>query len=175
MTRIAIQFHALPSEVIDLIDEFVRVERLSLAVVTFPPFRAEEAQADALPSFLGGRTALRVVMTPEPVDVSASNIRDMLERNGDCLVVDIGQKSAEGLGESVMSTASEDKERLALWRRFAKRVRSMTKAGAIAFDPATGAESRVKNHRYSAGAKAAQEAGVEMLPTAGAARLRFEG
>lgn len=55
------------------------------------------------------------------------------------------------------------------------RLRSMTKLGTVAVNPQTGAAVRLKDHRFSHGAKELESEGVPMLPAAGTSRLRFEG
>jgi len=97
----------------------------------------------------------------------------ILDQNPGALSLDLGRRTDVGLEESWLTSRTDNPTLLASWRKFLKQVRSLTRAGAIALNPQTGAISRLKDHRYSVGAKLLESQGVPMLPAAGTARLHF--
>ena len=102
-------------------------------------------------------------------------LNEFLDRNSSALLLDIGRRSSEGLRESWLTAKTQDTGVSAKWKDFAARLRSITKLGTVAVNPQTGASVRLKDHRFSPGAKKLEVEGVPMLPAAGTSRLRFEG
>jgi hypothetical protein len=171
---VSVQFHALPSELLSLLDSFAdEVEGLHFAALRFPPFRVSPIDrsglADAFRDPSVGRLRLSL---SEPAPATAPMI-ERPESNPNHLLIDIGRQTDEGLAESWLTATTDNPTALAVWRKLARRLKAMTKAGAIAVNPKTGEQSTLRNHRYSAGAEEAQRAGVAMLPAGGTSRLIF--
>lgn len=174
MSKILLQLHATPSELLKLVSQFVHDENVSVAGASFPPFRASALEPQDLEEVVTRPEIERLVLSLHPIALAQRSIADLLAANSDPLVVDIGRQTKDGLQESAISARPESEAAQAAWQRFATMVKKATKAGATAYHPQTGATSRLRAHRYTDGAKALEESGVLMLPTAGVTRLRFD-
>jgi hypothetical protein len=174
MTDLSTQFHALPSELEALVSSFVHENGVYVTAIRFPPFEASQVDIAAVPSVFRENSVERIILTLRPPVLPANGMNDFLDRNGDALILDIGRQSEAGLKESWLTARTNDAEALNTWRHLAKRLRSMTRTGVLAVNPHTGSTTRLRAHRFSAGAKALEAVGISMLPAAGGARLRFE-
>lgn len=173
MSDISIQFHALPEELLPLVEQSVREHRLHVVKMRFFPFEAVEVSPEQLSSVFADSAVGRIALTVTPPDLPANNEMRFLDQNVGALVLDVGRQEKKGLGESWLAARTDDEELLSIWRSIAKRLKAMTKAGAVAVNPATGAEAPVRNHRYTEGAKALETKGVPILPVGGKNRLRL--
>jgi hypothetical protein len=142
--------------------------------VKFPPFEACQVDREAIETAFTDDSVERIFLTLRPPVLPAIGMNDFLSRNPDALILDIGRQSESGLKESWLSARTDNKEAISTWRRLAKKLRAMTRTGVTAVNPKTGATARLKDHRFSEGAKLLESEGFPMLPVAGSARLRFE-
>jgi hypothetical protein len=174
MTDLSTQFHALPDEFMALVSPFVHENGIHVTAIKFPPFEAYQVDKATISSLFHDNSVKRLFLTLHPPILPASGMNDFLARNGDALILDIGRQSKAGLKESCLAARTNDLDALKTWRKLASKLKAITKAGAIAVNPTTGATSRDRNHRFTAGAKALDDQGVPMLPVAGSAVLHFE-
>ncbi len=128
---------------------------------------------DDLDALLLDPSVRELALTLEIPTLSVANATAFLDKHPGALRLDIGRRSEKGLRESSLSCRTSDARSLTAWKRVVRKLQCITKAGAIAVNPATGATSRLRSHRYTEGAKALDERGVPMLPVAGAAVLHF--
>ncbi|NUQ76262.1 MAG: hypothetical protein HUU21_22205 [Polyangiaceae bacterium] len=174
MTDISTQFHATPKELMVLVSAFTHEHTVYITAIRFSPFEARQVnELEVEPVFLDNSVE-RIVLTIRPPVLPANSMNHFLDRNIDALILDIGRLNNAGLKESWLTARTNDKEALNTWRKLVKKLRAMTRAGAVAVDPKTGATTKLRAHRFSDGAKDLEVVGVPMLPVAGSARLRFE-
>lgn len=171
---ISIQFHALPKELISLTRPAVQHGGCYATAIKFHPFHAMQIEPALLEESFDDEAVRRIAFTAEPPVLSASTMNEFLDHNPSALLLDIGRPSPQGLRESWLTAKAPGVGVASRWQDFAKRLRSMTKAGALAVNPQTGASSRLKDHRFSAGAKQLENEGVPMLPAAGTSKITFE-
>lgn len=174
MTDVSIQFHMTPEELLPIFRSFIDDVNGKVAAITFQPFQARELTPSELGDAFVDSTFDRLAVTLSKPTLPVSGMVQFSEENPDALFLDVGRESADGLHQSWLAARTENAEALQAWQDFARRVRRATRAGATAEDPRTGARSRMKNYRYSPGAKRLQENGVAMRPAAGTARLTLE-
>ncbi|MEM6274501.1 MAG: hypothetical protein AAF735_04595 [Myxococcota bacterium] len=167
MADILIQFHAL----IDELNVFVRdaLEEIpaSVTALRFWPFEAVRVEVDDVEAVLRDVDVREIAFTLGPPKLPVENSNEFLDRNTSALRLDIGRLSEQGLHESCLSARTTDERSLEAWRKFTRRLRKMTNAGAVAVNPVTGATAMAKNHRYTLGAKALSDEGVTIKPVGG--------
>jgi hypothetical protein len=175
MADILIQFHALPEEVAQLIKQCVLDFDLCVAAIKWFPFEVENVDATRLDEVLSPASPYSemALSTSGPLSLS-SKWGEFWDRNPDKMRITIGKRSPRGLEESSMSARTSDERALGIWRQVAKRLKAITQAGAIAVNPDTGATAKVRNHRFTKGAKALESEGVPILPVAGGCVLRLD-
>lgn len=175
MTDISVQFHALPEETLLFVKELVCDFDVNLVAIQLRPFGVKKIDCTSIRSLLANEPMSRrfgfVLGDP---DFRALNELDFADRNPDYLRLDIGAVTEKGLGQSWLSARTENGDAIKIWKMIAARLRRITKSGVTAVNPHTGATSRMKSFRYTAGAKALAEEGTPMLPIAGGSLLRFE-
>lgn len=173
MADISIQFHALPEETIPVVGAFIDDLRPHVLCIGFPPFEVWQIDRSQIAEAMQDENVRRIALVLGKPIPTAGTMSQLLERNPDALILDIGRKGGEGLKESWLTASTSNAEALKAWRKLAKIIRSMTKTGAIAVNPSTGATAKLKDHRFSDGAMRLDAKGVPMLPAAGTSRLRF--
>ncbi len=173
MADISVQFHALPEEVLPEVARFVGQSGAHLASLKIHPFEAALLTTTSFDEVVSDPAVLRVALTTDPPRLDVKGLGDFAERNEGALIWEIGRRTAGGLAESWLAARAKDGRGLAPWQPLVKALRAITKAGATAIDPKTGARARLRNHRHTQGARALDAAGVPILPAAGSARLTF--
>lgn len=173
MTDILIQFHALPEELIPVVRWAVADLGVHLASLRFFPFRVEHVSPEDVEKALLEPSIRELVLALDKLDLSAVTQGEFLRGNRGTLNLDIGRLSDRGLRESCLSCRTSDPRYIEAWRKVARKVRGMTKAGAIAVNPITGATTKATAHRHTKGARALDSRGIPMLPVAGGAVFHF--
>ena len=173
MSDISIQFHALPSDLVPLVKEFVSERQLHVVGMSFPPFSAMEIPNERIEqALLDGRYRRFAFTEEKPVSPIASQ-KQFGERHPCALILDVGRQSSSGLEQSRLACRTLDLPMPNVWRGFAQRLRSVTTAGAVAINPDTGATALMPNFRYTLGAKTLSQSGVPMLSAAGGTILKL--
>lgn len=170
---LAIQFHAMPEEHAGLIA--AALADCDLWVSTFagdpPTFKVmDRAGKPAIPA-----NCQAIMFTASEPDLDARSMREFAGRNPDALVLEIGDLTASGLGESCLWTKSREPALVRRWRALAKPVKAALHAGAVAFNPRTGMSGPMKWHRYTRGAQEAYAAGTVIRPVAGGCVIQIPG
>lgn len=171
-----IQFHAQPEELVEFITSVLDQFTLQLVCVTLFPFSArilkrEELEAAVLDSERGPNCRI-VFFTHEP-HLSVSTLNEFRDSNPNTITVEIGRLTESGLEESCLTYWTEDSEVYAIAKQVAASLKKRTNAGAVALNPTTGAESRLRTHRYTTGAQKLDQGGTKILPVAGTSILRL--
>ncbi len=168
MADISIDFHALPEEQRDFVKQAVSDFGLHAVAIRFSPFEAVELVGDRLSEpFTDSSSYERIAFTLGTPSLSVAHELDFADRNPDALCLDIGKRSKTELRESSLFARTENAAALAVWKKIAKRWKGMTKKGALAVHPKTGATGPARGHRYTPGAKALEASGVPMLTITG--------
>lgn len=174
MPSIEVYFHCVIDELVPIVRWFAEDCGGHVIATRFPPFRAELVDTARIESALRDLTVGSLMLTWSPPVVPDGGHRQsaLLDANPGHLTLEVGRLEAEGLRQSTM-TATASPEILARWKTLSRRIKSITKAGATAVNPETGATSRAREYRYTEGAKRLADEGTPMLPLAGGARIRF--
>lgn len=174
MSDLSIQFHALPEEVIPLVCALVDAVHGHVAAIRFRPFGVVEVSRAELVSVLQDETVRRVAISLGTPALTAAGMNEFLDHNSDALLLDLGRRRDSGLAESWLTARAKDAASMVAWSDFARQLRSITRTGVVAVNQQTGAIAKLKDHRFSVGARALATAGVPMLPVGGSARLKFD-
>jgi hypothetical protein len=173
MSDISIQFHAVPEELLQFLDECVRQFALRIVAIRLNPFIAFELEPERLQQVLTDPSIRRLSLSTGSPSLPAASGNAFEDENPDNLLVDIGRRTEKGLSESWIACRTSSPRHLAVWKQIEKRLKTMTHIGATAINPKTGACARLARHRFTDGAIKAQLQGVPMLPAAGTARLKL--
>lgn len=174
MGDVSLELHALPDEIADVLVPFAHEERAYFTIIRYPPFQASSCAIEGLYEALRlTEVTTLLVSFREIILRPETTMKAIWEQSPDLLKWEIGRIAANSLGESWISARSDDATVLKRWRKLLNSLRKVTKAGASAVDPRSGASRWYQAHRYSPRAKALQARGYEMLPLAGAVRWQF--
>lgn len=169
MTKINVQFHAVPDETIKFIKECAKEYNLHIVMVElFPSFATHlfDEVVDALEDISLCKTN-RVCLHINKPDIRTNSYMDYFDENPDYLLINIGKYSDNQLQESILATQSETAEFLMVWKKIVKKLNSITLSGAWVVNPYTGAKGFNKQHRYTNGAKNLFLEGVKVVPFVG--------
>jgi hypothetical protein len=177
MPDINIQFHATPDEISEWLREWIEREDLHLVAVTFSPYHAKEVERAMIEAAVQDHTIRRLSLLIRKPDLSPKYKSEFDDRQSDQLVLDVGHRTSEGLRESWLACRTDSAEAYRIWKRIARDLKNKTMPGVTATDIETGASAYYKSHRYTEGAKALENRGVDMLPMQGLTgeRLRLGG
>lgn len=170
MKSIAIQFHATTEELLEYVVSVSVEHGLVITMMVLKPFSL--TTLDSEPS-LGEITDklqqgdLRLVLNTENPNNDVISPNKFLDANPGSILIDVGTLSDSGLKESALSFMSDQKDKVLIAGKLASKLKKLTKAGAIAVNPVTGAEANIRSHRYTNGAKLMFNEGVKILPIAG--------
>ena len=166
MANILIQFHALPCEVTALVKQCVEDFNLHAVAMKYFLYEVVEVGAHEMTQLSEPTSSFRnlAITLEKPVLSLTDNFK---EQNPSCLQIGLEKIGVEGLRQIALSARTDDLQALSVWKKIAKRLKSITRTGVVAVNSDTGEQSPVKTFRYTAGAKAAALAGVRILPFAG--------
>ncbi|HSP79830.1 MAG TPA: hypothetical protein VLQ93_14960 [Myxococcaceae bacterium] len=173
MTGISIQFHALPEETLPLMQEYVRQSGLHITAMKFPPPEGRLIGVDDLHEGLLEGGVRRIAFTLEPPVLTEETSNRFFDHNPDALILDPGRLTEKGLEESWLSARTSNEAALKVWKRVARKLRGITKAGAIAINPDTGATAHIRIYRSTAGARDLQAKGVVMRSLGGGSIIQY--
>lgn len=170
MSAFALQFHALPDEVVEWLISIRNGSGAHFSEIyeTIPFVRP--VSLAAAPS-VGRRRAWFIWSHEAPVQPLAFNA--FLNSNPDALVLRVGQLSKDGLEESSLGAKSDRLDLMREWRAIEKQFKKHMKAGAIAVGE-DGATARIRQHWLSAGARDLSRSGVRLKPIGGTVSIRPE-
>lgn len=176
MTQVQLQFHAEADELLAMADEWMGSHGLHGVVQRFSPDFLVRPVAAGRAAAVAGELgeARRLCLRHDTISAEAPSPHEFLARNPECLVIDIGPRTEEGLRESMLSGSTDDVAVLKLWRKLLRETRNRTHGGATVVDPKTGARLPWPRSRHTVGAHELAAAGVPMLPVAGSVRYEFD-
>lgn len=169
MSKINVQFHAEPNEIVTLIKECVKEFNLYVVLVKLQPsFTATliNTSDDVLENVATCNTN-RVCLCINQPNTLANSYLEFIDRNPDCLSITIGKFCDDKLEESVLATKTENIETFKVWKKVVKKLNFITLAGVWVVNPSNEAKAFYKQHRYTEGAKKLFEDGVKIMPVAG--------
>ncbi|NQU21852.1 MAG: hypothetical protein HQ567_11270 [Candidatus Nealsonbacteria bacterium] len=167
MADIEIDFHASTDEIAKWVTEWVQCEGIHLVAMRFHPFGAREVQARDVSEVVTNDDIERVCFLISRPNLEVRSEVDFEDAHSEQLVLDIGRLSDDGLAESGLACRTDVAKALAVWRRIAKSLKAMTKAGVTGINRQNGRTAYYPSHRYTEGAEALEATGTPMLPTTG--------
>ena len=168
MTDISIQFHALPEEVTAFARQCMEDFDLHAVAMKFFPFEAVAVTSEEMGKLSEAtRPYEELAFTLDKPLLPAKNTMDFHVNNPEGLCILLATPTAEGLRQIALSARTNDSEALAIWKKIAKRLKSITYTGVIVKNPDTGLTSPERTFRYTSGAKELASTGVPMLQVAG--------
>ncbi len=167
MKKIMIQFHATLEELVEYINSVSSEFGLFVTVMLLRPFALKEIDGELSVEELSVDGDIRIILTTQKPSMDVTSPNNFYDLNQGTIGLHIGRLTVQGLKESALAFMSDDKEKAAIANKVASRLKMLTKAGAIAVNPISGAEASARSHRYTVGAKAMYDDGVKILPLAG--------
>jgi hypothetical protein len=171
VAKIAISFHALPSEIIALVSKWAEDEGLHVVTMEFAPgFRVELLESgSAFTRHIESshHVPRRVYLCRTLPSLDVTSPLEFMNRNPDCLIIDLGRHSDGKLAESVFAANTDVDGDLKVWRRLAADLKGRTKAGLWGVNPTTGARHFYKQNRYTAAVADEAKRGLQLVPIAG--------
>lgn len=174
MTDISVQFHASPQELYTLVREVLHDYPVELVAMKFNGFQVSPTTIEALRVRFDDAAYERYYFMLGSPDLAVANELEFMESNSDCLRLDVGKLTKNGLEQSWLVARTDNHEALTIWRSLTSRLKRRSKAGVTAVNAVSGAVSSIKSYRYTPGAKALEREGMPMLAPAGASLLRFD-
>lgn len=168
MTKISLQFHADPVELIrDLLPGWLEGLEVELAWEEFHPhYRVEAISIEDLAGLEASRVS-RVDASVHPIDTTVSTSFEFLSRNPEMLSITPGRLDSDGLREAALGAVAEGEESVRRWRTVQRRARGGLRRGAQVVNPVSGAHKSSPSHLYSVGAAALAARGVPILAATG--------
>lgn len=170
MKTIMIQFHSTVEELLEFVEVVETDFDLSVTVMIMKPFSLKEFNRELDMGALRGAietSDVNLILTNGKASLGASTQNQFLDLNPGSIVINIGKLSSGVLHESGLAFMSDDELKIKIANKVAAKLKKITNAGAIAVNPVTGAEAKIRSHRYTEGAKAKYEEGVKIVPIAG--------
>lgn len=168
MTDISIQFHALPEEVTAFAKQCMLDFNLYAVAMKYFPFELIEVTAEEMEKIADAPILYEELgLTLKKPTLPAKDNVDFYVNNPARLRITLARKDPKGLRQIGLSARTDDVDALAIWKKIATRLKSITKTGVVALNPDTGATVPARTFRYTVGAKAMASTGVPMLPLAG--------
>lgn len=172
----SIQFNAHPQELLSFVRDIVAAYRLHIVRITFPPYKAEEISERSLDSLFDDVSkGLELAFSIVPPSLPVAGSLEFYDRNPDALSLEVGKFDAQGLTESQLSAETRDIAAMSIWKKVAKRLRSITTEGATATNPRTGHSGPAASQRFTAGAIKLWKKGVPLLTVTGIQLTPAEG
>jgi len=165
MSKLSVQFHAMPQEMMNLVGDLFADTAVTVIEVVGPPLRFNIWDRDRVVDLIGKERA--IVFTLAPPKLNAKSIYEFLKLNPDALVLHMGQVTPAGLSESWLSAMTDNESAMRRWSKTARRLRAATLTGAIAVNPRNEAWVPMRSHRFTLEAQRAFARGLAMLPAAG--------
>lgn len=171
MTGVSVQFHALPTEIPNLIAGLISDDNIFVTSAAGNP--PQFVPHKSLDSFVGVEGVRALFFTIEAPRLQARSLYEFRVTNPESLVLEIGRLTDEGLEESWLSSSAENKSTLKLWRRASKSLRAGMLSGAEAVNNSNGTIAPIKWHSFTKGALEVYKEGVKILPPAGNTTIKL--
>jgi len=173
MKKVMIQFHAAIEELVEYANSASSELGLIMTVMVLRPFTLQEIEGMLSVSDLALDGDIHLVLTREKPIMGALSPNNFYDLNTGVTGLHVGRLTERGLRESALAFMSDDEEKISVANKLASRLKKITRAGATAVNPITGAEASVRSHRYTEGAKAMYDKGVKILPAVGNSFLKL--
>ncbi len=169
------QFHALPSEIAQIIQAAIADLGLNIVIQGGVPFTAKEISLDQMEceisKICNDRFLFSVYLLLNKPIFGASSGLKFIDANPRGIFINIGSLTDLGLKQSALSVLDGYPEEYEIAKKIGKHLRRVTTPGVTAINSEKNIMRFNKNHRYTAGAKALEKEGVAMLPVAGGGKL----
>jgi hypothetical protein len=172
----AMQFHGQLTEILNFVISTANTLKLELLVVNREPFLVEYFDATASTAeFINTKRNLEFsfALNEEKTNLNANTRLELRKINPNIVLIDVGIETETELRESCLSLASKEAEFQVTAKKVAARLKRLTKGGAIAVSPKTGAEVKIVSLRYTEGARKLFEQGLKIKPFAGNSLLKL--
>lgn len=176
MKSVLIQFHSTVEELVGFIQSIGSDLGLVMVLMILKPFRVEVVSGEL--DLMKIKEALResdvrLLLLNKDARMGATTPDEFLRQNPGSIEFDVGSDTGVTLHESALSFMSDDENAYAVAKKIASELKKITKAGVVAVNPDSGAEAKIRTHRYTQGAKLRCDQGVKILPVAGKSFLRL--
>jgi len=172
MSSRAVQFHAAPSDLPELLD-LLRQTVPAVSLHTWSAASGLRPLATASP----GTDVDWLIASVGPLEHPGPKLSALLDAHPGLLLIEPPRVRDGALREIAASARADDEQRgteqLKAWGRFIRRLRKTFTSGALLTDPVSGGGRFYKTAHAMKGALALQDAGTVLLAAAGHVRCDF--
>lgn len=168
-----IQFHATIEELVEYMNTVSKELGLIMTIMTLRPFSLKTIKGLLSLQDIHLNSDIRVILTKDELHIGATSPNNFYDLNPGAIGLHIGRLTERGLEESALAFMSDDTDKIAIANKVASKLKKITKAGAVAVNPNTGEQGKLRTHRYTVGAKKLYDESVKILPVAGTALLKL--
>lgn len=169
MGKINLEFHSIGDEIINVIKNSVlQYDLYVVSIQLFPKFTCELIRKEDIneKNKVISNSIMIVLYNYEP-NLFIEDYNVFLDENTDGIIFELGVLDDEKLKESRISSITENKDTLKIWKDIVKRFKNTMLKGAWVINPNNGAKEYYKNHCYTLLAKELFQKGVKIMPYAG--------
>lgn len=170
MVRACLEFHALPSEVIDWVSGWQRLHHLYVAFIWFFPTLQSRVVNDDNQS----RQLITDLGIPDEIWMSHKEFRlestsriELSERNAHRIHIYMPNETKQGIRQGLISSSSSSPGSRRLWQIIAAEIESNTMNGMWVVNPRSGEKAYKEESRYSRAVVDASQNGVKLLTLEG--------
>lgn len=166
MHKLLTQFYATPSEVGELLKQFIR-QGLVVVAMRNTPFLISVASAEEELTEGYVNQADQIGVFHGRPDLDVESLSQFADRNSEGLFIKPGRLGQVTLGQSWLSAQSANPQVIKAWRKIAKVLNDRTLSGVWVVNPSTQAGGFYKQFRFTEGALKLFDEGYRMSPPAG--------
>lgn len=162
-----IQYHATLEEIVQFSNSIQTESKCIVTLMSLKPFKLSEVSGDLSINNKCFENDVRIIFTQSKLLNHATSPNHFYDLNPGVIDIDVGYLTENGLRESLFSFMSDEQDKIDFANILTKKLKKITKAGIIAVNPVSGAEAKVRSHRYTSGAKSMYDQGVKIIPLGG--------
>lgn len=175
MKSMTVQFHATSDEISGFINSLCSSDDLNLVFMVLHPFSVAILRGEIHAEFLDKHEGdVRFYLMLDDPDLDVGSVSEFLDHNHGAVALEVGRLSGGILQESSVSFMSDELGKYNFAKKIVSKLKKITKAGAVAVNPITGAEANIRSHRFTKGAKEKFDQGVRIVPVAGNSFFKLE-
>jgi hypothetical protein len=170
MRHVNLQFHVLPDELLDWVEEWKREFNLFVSAVRyFPQYRIRKITSIAQfrRQLHTARAPDEIWLSVDPFDLQGRTSSQLQDANAGSFFISFPESTPDGLRQTLMGAEAADAVSWPLWKKLVGRTKRQCKKGLWVFNPTAGVKGFTHSARYTTRVEEASRRGLVLLPLAG--------